>query len=56
MIKGFKNPVTEKDLWDLNDYDKSDVLGEKFSHEWQKEMRKSRLEITRNFFDCMFRI
>ncbi|EDV20618.1 uncharacterized protein TRIADDRAFT_60846 [Trichoplax adhaerens] len=42
MMKGFKNPLTEKDLWDLNDHDKSDVIGMKFSREWQKEMQKSK--------------
>ncbi|RDD39615.1 Multidrug resistance-associated protein 1 [Trichoplax sp. H2] len=42
MIKGYKHPLAEKDLWDLNGIDKCDFVGQQFNREWMKETVKSR--------------
>lgn len=42
MVKGFKHPLTVKDLWDLNEVDKCDFIGSQFKREWSKEVAKTR--------------
>lgn len=42
MIKGYKHPLAESDLWDLNAVDKCDYVGNQFNRQWIKEVAKSR--------------
>ncbi|EDV21130.1 uncharacterized protein TRIADDRAFT_30988, partial [Trichoplax adhaerens] len=56
MIKGYKHPLAEKDLWDLNGIDKCDFVGQQFNREWMKETVKSRLVQVYSFYSHFIRI
>lgn len=39
-IKGYKNPLENKDLWSLNKQDSSEVIVPKLLKEWEVEQAK----------------
>ena len=39
MVLGFKKPLEEEDLWDLNDSDKTDKQVEKLKVQWEKQRK-----------------
>ncbi|GKV32071.1 hypothetical protein SLEP1_g40702 [Rubroshorea leprosula] len=40
MKLGYKRPITEKDVWKLDTWDRTETLNEKFWKCWAKEMRR----------------
>nr|XP_043620654.1 ABC transporter C family member 2-like [Erigeron canadensis] len=40
MHLGYKRPLTEKDIWKLDDWDKTETLNSKFQIYWAEEIRK----------------
>lgn len=40
-IQGYKRPLVEKDLWALNNDDRSDIIVPKLLKEWEKEKMKA---------------
>lgn len=42
MINGYRNPLTDNDLWDLNNTDKAREVAPLITTEWNKEMRKAK--------------
>ncbi|GLT64996.1 hypothetical protein SLA2020_374540 [Shorea laevis] len=40
MKLGYKQPITEKDVWKLDTWDRTETLNEKFRKCWAKEMRR----------------
>uniref|UniRef100_A0A3B3S0J1 ATP binding cassette subfamily C member 3 n=1 Tax=Paramormyrops kingsleyae TaxID=1676925 RepID=A0A3B3S0J1_9TELE len=50
-IKGYKNPLENKDLWSLNKQDSSEVIVPKLLKEWEVEQDKSPLTTEANHVD-----
>ncbi|KAI3903564.1 hypothetical protein MKW98_032218 [Papaver atlanticum] len=42
MEQGFRKPITEKDVWKLDTWDKTETLNNKFQDCWLKESQKSK--------------
>ncbi|KAI3959853.1 hypothetical protein MKX01_022335, partial [Papaver californicum] len=42
MEQGFRKPITEKDVWKLDTWDKTETLNSKFQDCWLKESQKSK--------------
>ncbi|KAM7270310.1 hypothetical protein ACFE04_029524 [Oxalis oulophora] len=42
MQKGYKKPITEKDLWKLDTWDHTETLIKMFNKSWQKETQRSK--------------
>ncbi|GKU99912.1 hypothetical protein SLEP1_g12690 [Rubroshorea leprosula] len=40
MQQGYRRPITEKDIWKLDTWDRTETLNEKFQECWAKEMRR----------------
>ncbi|RWR88757.1 ABC transporter C family member 2-like protein [Cinnamomum micranthum f. kanehirae] len=40
MQKGYKRPITEKDVWKLDSWDRTETLNSRFQECWLKESRK----------------
>ncbi|RDD40608.1 Multidrug resistance-associated protein 1 [Trichoplax sp. H2] len=40
IIKGYKHPLTDQDLWDLNEVDKCSNIGNRFRYYWTRELAK----------------
>jgi hypothetical protein len=40
-VKGYKSALERKDLWMLNDVDKSNFVSPKLEENWKKEMMRS---------------
>lgn len=38
---GWRRPLTYDQLYDLNSYDKSEVVSPKFQKNWEKELKKA---------------
>lgn len=36
-IQGYKKPLEDKDLWSLNEDDRSEVIVQKLQKEWDKQ-------------------
>jgi hypothetical protein len=50
MMLGYEKPLTEDDLWDINEEDKSGVLSDKFQKHWQQELESGKPSLIRAFF------
>lgn len=42
-IQGYKKPLEDKDLWSLNDDDKSEVIIQNLQKEWDKQKQRGKL-------------
>ncbi|XP_073280878.1 ABC transporter C family member 12-like isoform X1 [Primulina huaijiensis] len=42
MQKGYRKPITEKDVWKLDSWDRTDTLSIKFRNSWDEETQKSK--------------
>ncbi|GAB2280793.1 Canalicular multispecific organic anion transporter 1 [Dionaea muscipula] len=42
MEKGYKRPITEKDVWKLDIWDQTEMLIAKFNNSWAEESKRSR--------------
>nr|QGP74115.1 ABCC transporter [Sedum alfredii] len=42
MKLGYKRPLTEKDIWKLDTWDRTETLNNSFQKQWAKEMRKTK--------------
>ncbi|KAL2611008.1 hypothetical protein R1flu_022700 [Riccia fluitans] len=40
MQQGFKRPITDKDVWELDDWDRTETLYTEFKKAWEKERMK----------------
>ncbi|GAV87979.1 ABC_tran domain-containing protein/ABC_membrane domain-containing protein [Cephalotus follicularis] len=40
MQQGYKRPITEKDIWKLDTWDRTETLNEKFQKCWAKELQR----------------
>lgn len=58
MISGYKKPLVNQDLWNLNKLDTSKILGPRFQHEWEKEVTKAsqRSYVLANLVNCKAQI
>lgn len=43
ILAGSKNPLTEEDLWLLNEQDKTEVVVDRFLHNWNHEVQKFKI-------------
>ncbi|KAG8129111.1 putative ATP-binding cassette sub-family C protein, partial [Naja naja] len=43
-IRGYKNPLEDKDLWSLNADDKSEVIVQNLQKEWDKQKQRGKLK------------
>ncbi|XP_032066135.1 canalicular multispecific organic anion transporter 2 isoform X2 [Thamnophis elegans] len=43
-IQGYKKPLEDKDLWSLNDDDKSEVIVQNLQKEWDKQKQRGKLK------------
>lgn len=41
IITGYKRPLVDDDLWELNSEDRSAVITRRFTANWEKELAKS---------------
>ena len=41
IINGYKKPLVDQDLWNLNKRDTAKILGPRLQHEWEKEIKKA---------------
>lgn len=51
-IQGYKRPLVEKDLWALNNDDRSDIIVPKLLKEWEKEKMKAQRKQEVFFNQC----
>nr|XP_025635351.1 ABC transporter C family member 1-like [Arachis hypogaea] len=42
MNLGYQRPLTEKDIWKLDTWDRTETLNEKFQRYWVEESRRSK--------------
>lgn len=42
-FKGFRQPLVQEDMWDLNEKDSTGYLSERFQHNVQTELDKARV-------------
>lgn len=42
-LKGFRQPLVQEDMWDLNDIDSTGYINHKFQHHVQTELGKARV-------------
>ncbi|KAM7258623.1 hypothetical protein ACFE04_014364 [Oxalis oulophora] len=40
MKQGYRRPITEKDVWKLDTWDRTETLNERFQKNWTEELRK----------------
>lgn len=46
-LKGFKQPLVQEDMWDLNEEDSTGYINQRFQHHIQTELAKARLRYQR---------
>lgn len=42
-LKGFRQPLVQEDMWDLNEIDSTSYIDQRFQHHIQKELAKARV-------------
>lgn len=42
-LKGFRQPLVQEDMWDLNEIDSTGYINQKFQHHVQTELAKARV-------------
>lgn len=42
-LKGFRQPLVQEDMWDLNDVDSTGYIDQRFQHHLRTELTKARL-------------
>lgn len=45
IFKGYKNPLTYKDIWDIRNEDKSETIYDTFQKHWETELDNKRYYI-----------
>jgi len=53
MVKGYKRPLEEKDLWSLNVEDKSQRVVPQLVRRWDQECNKVKRLDSRSFLFCI---
>lgn len=45
VINGFKRPLVQEDMWELNEKDSTGYISQKFEETMKEELRKARLKL-----------
>ncbi|XP_054885537.1 canalicular multispecific organic anion transporter 1 [Poeciliopsis prolifica] len=56
VVKGYKNPLVQEDMWDLNEVDSTAYISQGFNHHMNFELGKARIRFQKELKDKLIKI